>query len=188
MQYYGRLRRPPGSMPTSRCDGYRARRSGGRTRSPPGRGGPPQFPPPPSERSTPHTPGSSSRLHLQGLHRFRGLHPDFPGSALPLACPRAGPITTRQASLHAADRSVAPPKGAFDAGLRPDPFPGRAASLLPGLLAATRTGLAPAGDGELVVGQFCSMGITSNCWAHERSRLGTPRRRPHARRCGLPIC
>jgi hypothetical protein len=34
---------------------------------------------------------------------------------------------------------VAPPKGAFDAGLRPDPFPDRAASLLPGLLAATRT-------------------------------------------------
>src|SRR4051794_29134532 len=38
---------------------------------------------------------------------------------------------------------------AFDAGLRPDPFPDRAASLLPGLLAATRTGLAPAGDDEL---------------------------------------
>src|SRR3954454_10358594 len=38
---------------------------------------------------------------------------------------------------------------AFDAGLRPDPFPDRAASLLPGLLAATRTGLAPAGDDVL---------------------------------------
>jgi hypothetical protein len=38
---------------------------------------------------------------------------------------------------------------AFDAGLRPGPFPGRAASLLPGLLAATRTGLTPAGDDEL---------------------------------------
>src|SRR6476646_1122257 len=34
-------------------------------------------------------------------------------------------------------------------GLRPDPFPDRAASLLPGLLAATRTGLPPAGDDEL---------------------------------------
>jgi len=40
------------------------------------------------------------------------------------------------------------PKRAFDAGLRPDPFPDRAASLLPGLLAATRTGLTPAGDDE----------------------------------------
>src|SRR4051812_47903598 len=51
----------------------------------------------------------------------------------------------------ATDRSVAPPNGAFDAGLRPDPFPDRAASLLPGLLAATRTGLAPAGDAELLL-------------------------------------
>src|SRR3954451_1211309 len=41
------------------------------------------------------------------------------------------------------------PTWAFDAGLRPDPFPGQTASLLPGLLAATRTGLTPAGDDEL---------------------------------------
>src|SRR4051794_28273465 len=38
---------------------------------------------------------------------------------------------------------------AFDTGLRPGPFPDRAASLLPGLLAATRTGLPPASDDEL---------------------------------------
>src|SRR5947207_11562081 len=37
-------------------------------------------------------------------------------------------------------------------GLRPDPFPDRAASLLPGLLAATRTGLTPAGNDELMFG------------------------------------
>src|SRR5215207_6028513 len=43
------------------------------------------------------------------------------------------------------------PNRAFDAGLRPDPFPDRAASLLPGLLAATRTGLTPAGDDELPI-------------------------------------
>src|SRR4051812_5535930 len=42
-----------------------------------------------------------------------------------------------------------PPYRAFDTGLRPDPFPDRAASLLPGLLAATRTGLPPASDDEL---------------------------------------
>src|SRR3954462_532735 len=42
-----------------------------------------------------------------------------------------------------------PPCRAFDTGLRPDPFPHRAASLLPGLLAATRTGLPPASDDEL---------------------------------------
>jgi len=38
---------------------------------------------------------------------------------------------------------------AFDAGLRPRPFPDEAASLLPGFLATTRTGLPPAGDDEL---------------------------------------
>src|SRR5205807_3543037 len=49
----------------------------------PGRGGPPQFPPPLSIRSAPPTPGSPSRLRFQALHRFHGLHPEFGGSALP---------------------------------------------------------------------------------------------------------
>ena len=42
-----------------------------------------------------------------------------------------------------------PQEWAFDTGLRPRPFPDEAASLLPGPLAATRTGLSPAGDDEL---------------------------------------
>src|SRR5918911_19436 len=42
-----------------------------------------------------------------------------------------------------------PQEWAFDTGLRPRPFPDEAASLLPGLLAATRTGLTPASDDEL---------------------------------------
>src|SRR6266487_2885728 len=112
----------------------------------------PQFPPPPSERSAPSTPGGSSGLRLQALHPFHGLHPDDPGSAPPLPHPKAGGLTTRQASLNATDRSVASPNGAFDAGLRPDPLPDRVASLLPGLLAATRTGLTPAGGDELMFG------------------------------------
>ncbi len=57
-------------------------------------------------------------------------------------------MTTRQRSLHATDRSVAPPDRAFDAGLRPGQLPNRTASLLPGLLAATRTGLSPASNDE----------------------------------------
>ena len=56
---------------------------------------------------------------------------------------------------------------ALDAGLRPDPFPDRAASLLPGLLVATRTGLTPAGDDELMSDQ-----VKSNdhlrLWAHSK--------------------
>jgi hypothetical protein len=57
----------------------------------------------------------------------------------------------RQASRDAADRSVAPPNGAFDVGLRPGPFLIRAANLLSGSLAITRTGLAPVGDDELSI-------------------------------------
>jgi hypothetical protein len=85
---------------------------------------------------------------FQALHPFRGLRPEGRGSALPLSHPKVGTFTARQASLHAADRMVAPPYGALDAGLRPDPFPDRAASLLPGSLTITRTGLPPAGDDE----------------------------------------
>ncbi len=146
-QYYGRLRRPPGTPPLPGITGYRNRHSDS-TRRLPGRGGPPQFPPPPSERSAPHTPESPSRLHVQVLHRFHGLHPDSGGSALSIP-------TRRWASNDAAGFALCygplsrSPQGAFDAGLRPDPFPDRAASLLPGLLAATRTGLPPAGDDEL---------------------------------------
>jgi len=55
--------------------------------------------------SAPLTPDSPSRLHLQDLHRFHGLHHDHRGSAL--SCP----LTTRQTSPHATDRSVAPHKG-----------------------------------------------------------------------------
>src|SRR6516164_1115092 len=51
----------------------------------PGRGGPPQFPPPPSQRSTPHTPGGSSGLRLQALHPFHGLRRVALGSAPPLS-------------------------------------------------------------------------------------------------------
>ena len=58
--------------------------------------------------------------------------------------------------------SSLPPKGAFDAGLRPDPFPDRAASLLPGLLVATGTGLPPACDDELTNTKI-HHGTTSRC-------------------------
>ena len=102
-RYYGRLRLPPGAPPASRLlTGYRTRPSAG-TAARSGRGGPPQFPPSPSERSAPSTPDSPSRLRFQDLHRFHGLRRDYRGSAL--SC-RA--LTTRQVSLDATDHSVAP--------------------------------------------------------------------------------
>jgi hypothetical protein len=74
---------------------------------------------------------------------LRARHPLVPAI-------RRGQVTTRQASLHVTDRTVARPRtGVLDAGLRPRPFPDDTASLLPGLLTATRTGLAPASDDEL---------------------------------------
>src|SRR4051794_12597295 len=45
----------------------------------------------------------------------------------------------------------------LDAALRPRAFPPEAGSLLPGLLAATRTGPTPAGDDELVVESRCQI-------------------------------
>src|SRR6266487_2982502 len=107
---------------------------------------------------------------------------------LPLPPPsQAGPLTTLQTSLHAADRSVAPPTRAFDTGLRPDPFPSRTASLLPGLLTATRTGLTPASDDEHEHQDHpaTSRGHPLFRWAHESARLTWPGSEPG--RAGRPL-
>src|SRR4051794_18284576 len=91
-RYYGRLRRPPGTPSTSRrrpVIGQDAPTAP--TRRPPGRGGPPQFPSPPSRRSAPHTPGGSSGLHFQALHPFHGLRRDYRGSAPPDPARRRAP-------------------------------------------------------------------------------------------------
>ena len=82
----------------------------------------------------------------------------------------AGPLTTRQVSRNATDRPVAPPSRAFDAGLRHRTFPPDTASLLPGLLAATRTGLTPASNDELQT-EHHPTGNTSINWAHDQTRL-----------------
>ena len=187
-QYYDPLRRPPGTTSTSRwCTGYRTRRSSG-TRRPPGRGGPPQFPSPPSERSTPPTPESPSRLHSRLYTASMAFTLIIRARHSLLPTRRRGPLTTRQASLDAADRSVASPARAFDAGLRRRAFPPDAASLLPGLLAATRTGLSPAGDDELAMSDQLNS-ITSIFWAHiptpithpepASATAGTQQRYPH---------
>jgi hypothetical protein len=95
-----------------------------------------------------------------------------------LSPPKDGLLTTRQASLNAADRLVAPSNEASDAGLRPDPFPDRAASLLPGLLAATRTGLTPAGDDELMLDH--DLHFVLQLWAHPGQVVRLSGRNPSA--------
>ena len=126
-----------------------------------------------SRRHYPNVPhpirrGVLQRLHIQVFSAFHGLRPDFGGSALPAPAQADGPLTTPQASHNAADRSVAPPLRAFDTGLRRQAFPPDAASLLPGLLAATRTGLPPAGDDELMSDQIKSIDHLRR-WAHSVS-------------------
>src|SRR5262249_19001110 len=90
------------------------------------------------------------RLHLQVLRRFHGLRPDPEGLGTPSCHPHrrlsndAAGFAPRYGPL-----SRSPYHRAFDTGLRRQAFPPDAASLLPGLLAATRTGLPPASDDEL---------------------------------------
>src|SRR4051794_5911538 len=70
-----------------------------------------------------------------------------------------------------------PLEWAFDTGLRPRPFPDEAASLLPGPLAVTRTGLTPASDDELTTQDQPPTRSTS-CLLGARKELNyrTPRR------------
>src|SRR6266542_2616466 len=108
-QYYAPLRLPLRSHPLHRHPAYRARRSQATRRLAPhgshcwGRDGSLLFPRWLYQRSTPSTPPGSSRLHLQALHLFHGLRPAPQGSAPSWLLAEWG-FTTRQASLHAADR------------------------------------------------------------------------------------
>lgn len=155
-RYYGRLRRPSGSRSVSRLEaGYRARRSGGASAARRAEEGLP------SSRRHPLSVPRPIRREVPGGCKSRLFTPSVAfavntAARLLLAPPAGEPVTARQASRDAADRSVAPPDGAFDAGLRRRAFPPDAASLLPGLLAATRTGLSPAGDDELAMDQVMS--------------------------------
>src|SRR5262245_34556666 len=144
-RYYDPLRRPPGSMrlPVRRL--YAPAAPGPQAR---GRGGPLQFPPPPSVRSAPHYGGGFLGAAPSGSSRLPWPSPCYSGLGSPLS-PHGAGLTPRQASLHAADRTVAPTNVAFDAGLRRRAFPPDAASLLPGSLTTTWTGLPPAGGDEL---------------------------------------
>ena len=89
--------------------------------------------------------GGQTRRPDAGHGRERGLgrlgSKARPDSARRPQCPYCPARISRTLSL--------PHAGLLTLGSRPGPLPDRAASLLPGLLAAIRTGLPPAGDDEL---------------------------------------
>ena len=108
-QYYGRLRRPPGThplpglpvighaAPATPSAGHRAGEGLSSSRRHH------RYVPRPIRR------GVLGRLHFQVFRAFRGLRPDGGGSALPDPTQRRATLTTPQASLHATDRIRAPP-------------------------------------------------------------------------------
>jgi hypothetical protein len=112
-----------------------------------GRGGLPQFPHPPSRPFRSLYPGGFIAAARPGSSRLPWPSPSTPGSAPPLQTNGAAGFasTLRTGPL-------ARPHGTVDAGLRRRAFPPDAASLLPGALAPTGTGLTPAGECELMSG------------------------------------
>jgi len=130
-QYCAPLRLPLRSHPLRRDAAYRARRSQATRRLAPhgshgwGRDGSLLFPRWLCQRSTPSTPLGSSRLQVQALHLFHGLRPSSQDSAPSWLLSEWG-ITTRQASLHVADRWLAPSQhGRLDPALRRPGLPER---------------------------------------------------------------
>jgi hypothetical protein len=122
-RYYGRLRRPPGTRPLPgstpvigrvASDGSRPQTAG------PGRASP--VPAATIRTFRALYAGEFFGAALQALHPFRGLRRERRGSALPSSHPRAGTLTTRQASLDATDRSIAPPQGLSTLGFDPARF------------------------------------------------------------------
>ena len=89
-----------------------------------------------------------------------------PGEKSPSGCPsttcRPRPIYHQRDSTEAHLTIVSAPDRVLGAELRPRPFPDKTASLLLGLLAATRTGLPRARDDELTNTKI-HRGITPRC-------------------------
>jgi hypothetical protein len=147
-RYYGRLRRPPGTTPISRRTPVIGREPlvtiSQITR--PGRASPV----PAATIWTFHAPyaGGFLAAAIQALHRVHGLRRDVIGSAPSTPTLTGGTSNDVAGFASCCGPPSCSPTRALDTGLRPGPFPTRAASLLPGLLTATRTGLTPASDDE----------------------------------------
>ena len=129
-RYCAPLRLPLRSHPFRRVTAYRARRSQATRELAPrgshcwGGDGSLLFPRWLCRRSTPSTPLGSSGLHTQALHPFRGLRLVTRDSA-PSGLRAEPTLSTRQASLHAADRWLAPSRRGLDPALQRPGLPER---------------------------------------------------------------
>lgn len=170
-RYYGPLRHPPGRTRLHRTAYTRPSLPGRPSQRPgPGRASPAPTPTMRPFRSP--YPGGFLTAALPGSTRRPWPSPQIPGLGSP-SSPKGAKITRRQDSHHATDRPLAHPHGTLDAGLRHRAFPPDAASLLPGLLAATRTGPSPAGGCELTFRSGHNQAPPPNA-GHTDSGLGAP--------------
>ena len=120
-QYYGRLRRPPGSAPLPGITGYRSRHSDSALAGCRAGEGLPS-----SRRHHLNVPSPIRRRVLHGCtSRCFTASMAFAlisGARHSLSPPEGRPLTTPQASLYATDRSVAPPTGLSTLGFDPTRF------------------------------------------------------------------
>ena len=163
----------PASDPLPEVIGYRTPRSGNKL---PQVTGPGRASPVPAATidtfRAPYT-GESFTAAPRIFAASMAFTPISRGSALPVPTPK-GRLSNDAAGFASryGPHRRSPCFRAFDAGLRPRPFPDETASLLPGLLAATRTGLTPASDDELTntINRYVTA-ILLFCWAHEKGSL-----------------
>src|SRR5215217_2460187 len=166
-RYYGRLRLPPGTQSTSRLStGYRTGRSDGT--HPRGRRageGLPSSRRHPLNVPSPHTPGGSSGLQSR-LYAPSVAFAVTSAARLLLFPPAGGVLTTRQTSLNASDRSVAPPTGLLTLRFDPGRFPPKPAACY-------------RASWQLPGPDLPRLATTSLCWISYPSApptLGTPRK------------
>ncbi len=139
------------------------------------------------KRSRLSVPVAGSQLSDSGrapTGHWRRVRCSFPGEAI--ARRRRGlRVLGRQGDRQLGDplderscarcaRRVAPPQWGFRRWASTRPFPDRTARLLSSLLVATRTGLTPAGDDELML--VSATRYPLQIWAHSRSGLACGRR------------
>ncbi len=188
-RYYEPLRHPPGRTRLHGATAYtRPSLPGQQLPQARGRGGLPQFPHPPCDRSAPSTPEGSSPLHVQDLHRFRGLRRPRPARLPLVPRNRRAKLTGRQDSLHATDRTArTPPTGRLTLGSDAGRFPPTPPACYPAPWHLPGPDSHRQADASLCPDQILE-GITSERWAHDGALpvVRPPRTRRRHDVCAAP--